>query len=135
MTSTCVDNPDLSPPTATYEGYSTTQKMRFYALRTTVGLLIAGFVVLTLAMFVGIISCWSQRTRYLKITLGILCIASKFDCQTTNFLIQIFSFTFGNGHVFVSFGTILGNKCFENATIFWFLGFCKSFIFFNDVFY
>uniref|UniRef100_A0AC34Q9B8 Uncharacterized protein n=1 Tax=Panagrolaimus sp. JU765 TaxID=591449 RepID=A0AC34Q9B8_9BILA len=75
LTSTCVDNPDLSTPAATYDGYSTTQKMRYWALRATVGLLVAGFAVLVFAIFVGIISCWSQRTRYLKITLGILSVA------------------------------------------------------------
>jgi len=72
LTSTCIQNPDLTPQSAVYEKYNSNQKLRYYALTGTLVCFLLGVACLMISMFIGIISCWSQRTRYIKMTGGVL---------------------------------------------------------------
>ncbi|KAE9555645.1 hypothetical protein FO519_001116 [Halicephalobus sp. NKZ332] len=82
LTSTCIENPDLYPQSAVYEKYNSNQKFRFYALRAILVFFLLGLASLGIAMVIGIISCWSQRTRYVKMTGIVLIVAIFFFIAT-----------------------------------------------------
>ena len=77
LISACIDNPDLNPQDAVYEKYNSNQRVRYYALRGAIASFFLGFTFLMITVFVGVVSCWSQRTRYIKMTAIFLGIASE----------------------------------------------------------
>uniref|UniRef100_A0A7E4VTI1 MARVEL domain-containing protein n=1 Tax=Panagrellus redivivus TaxID=6233 RepID=A0A7E4VTI1_PANRE len=65
---TCITNPDVNPDPAVSDNYSSTQTQRLWFIRAYFVFYLLSSVGLAIAVISGILSCWSQKVKHIKLT-------------------------------------------------------------------